>query len=378
MMKLKSLLHIKITGLNQEKIFNKFLDLGIDIYNLNRDSHSTASFFISPKNLNKVKIILKQNQITINNIKKFGWIKYYSTAIARLGILLGFILSIFLLIICNQFILNIRIYGNDKIKAVELVEFLNQNKIGNFTAKNFIDNDKLEFLIMQNFDEISMVSIIKKGTSLIINIKEKVLNSETEGDYKNIVSTCNGRLTYVKLIDGTLKKKEGDLIKEGDILVESYYLDSKGNKSQIKPKAEFKIEVWLEEKIIHYERTIVTEYTGREMKFRTVSLFGLELFNNHINNTYENYETKENYTRIENTFLPLIIKYTTVKELHFFERYMPFAEIKNNLMEESKQKALQKLNNNDIIKDERCTITQGTGFTVVSYLVIVDKELIYI
>lgn len=245
-MKLKSLLHLKITGLNQEKIFNKFLDSGINIYNLCRDSHSTATFSISPKNLNEVKNILTQNQITIDYIKKSGWVKYFSTIVARFGVLFGFVLSMVLLIICSQFILSIKIYGNDKIKAVEIIEFLNQNNIGSFTAKNFVDNEKLEFLIMQNFDEISMVSIIKKGASLIINIKEKVLNNETENVYENIISTCNGRLTYVKLIDGTLLKNEGDLVRKGDVLVENYYLDSNGNKKQIKPKAEFKIEVWLE------------------------------------------------------------------------------------------------------------------------------------
>jgi len=373
-MKIGSLLNIEIAGLNQEKIFNKFVDMGIEIVDLIRSSHSTASFSIQPNDLTKVKKILEQNQIAIKSIKKQGFIKYYSAMLLRVGILIGFCLSIILLFISNYFIINIRIYGNEQLSTVDILNFLMQNNVNSFTLKNSVESDELEILLMKNFDKISMVSIIKKGATLIVNIKEKIPDGN-ETDFENIVSEYNGRITDIRLISGTLKKKAGDIIKVGDILVEGSFIDSFSQKQKITPQAEIKAEVWFEEKIIHYEKSIVTEYTGNEIKLRSIMLFGLELFSNFSGKSFEKFEVKENYIQLKNVVLPLIIKCSIIKELRTFERISQFEDVKDELIEECKQKTLQRLGSNDIIKSEKCTVTPGAGFTVVSYLMIVEKEL---
>src|SRR5690554_6344937 len=114
---LKSLIEIKINGLNQEKVFNKLSEKGIEIFDLTRDFHSSAVFSVLPYNLEKTMAILNQNQIAIKDIKKQGLIKLYSGAISRFGILIGFCLSLILLFISNNFIFSIKIYGTERIDS---------------------------------------------------------------------------------------------------------------------------------------------------------------------------------------------------------------------------------------------------------------------
>lgn len=372
-MRIKSLLNIEIFGLNQEKIFNKLSEAGIEVFNLVRTSHSTAFFSITPNNLKKVQNILNENQIEIKKIKKQGFIKLYSTIFLRFGILIGFCLSVFLLIISNYFIINIKIYGNESLKTEDILNFLRNKNVNSLILKNSVNNDELEISILEQFNEISMVSIIKKGTTLIINIKEKILENILE--FENIVSEYNGRIIDIKLVSGTPKKKVGDIIKIGDILVEGYFLNSHNEKVKINPQAEIRAEIWFEEKIIHYDKSIVSEYTGNEIKLRTVSIWGLELFSNFTEKKFDKFEIESSYIKLNNVILPFIIKSSIIKEIKIYEKFCLFEDVKDNLINECKEKALQKIENDDIIKNEKCTLTIGAGFTVVSYLMIVEKNL---
>ncbi|MDD3862275.1 MAG: sporulation protein YqfD, partial [Clostridia bacterium] len=364
---LKSLIEIKISGLNQEKVFNKLLEKGIEVFALTRDSRSSAIFSVSPNNLKKTITILNQNQITVKDIKKQGLIKLYSGAISRFGILIGFCLSLILLFISNNFIFSIKIYGTEKIDSKEVIEFLDKNKIGIFTNKAMVKIENLEFLILQNFEDISLVSMIKKGTSLIINIKEKEIKEESK-NFHNIISDYNGRILEMNLVSGTSLKKAGDIIRKGDLLVGGYYFDSLGNKNKIKPEADIKVEVWIENKSVHYENVVESEFTGNEIKLRSVSLFGLEIFGSNQENIFEKYEKHEKVKKITNLILPLKIKYITLKEIEMKHKFIPFEDVKDFLIEQSKQNALQKLSEDDIIKDEQISITQFPEFTILSYL----------
>lgn len=373
MLKIRPLLNIEISGLNQEKLFNKLSEMKIEVFDLIRSSHSSASFSILPAGLKKVQNVLNENQIKIIKIKKQGLLKLYSTILLRAGVLIGFCLSIILLLISNYFIINIKIFGNENLKTEDILNFLKEKNVNSFILKNSVQNENLEILMLENFNEISMVSIIKKGTTLIVNIKEKIF--EEKIIYENIVSEYNGRILDIKLISGTLKKKTGDIIKAGDVLVEGYFTNSSNEKVQINPQAEMKIEIWFEEKVIHYEKNIVSEFTGNEIKIRTIFLGGLELFTNFNAKTFDKYEIEDSYVKIKNLFLPFIIKYSVIKEIKIYEKFSLFEEVREKLIDECKQKALQKIGKDDIIKSEKCTLTPGAGFTVVSYLIIVEKEL---
>ncbi|MDD4815792.1 MAG: sporulation protein YqfD [Clostridia bacterium] len=375
-MKIKPLIKLEIQGLNQEKIFNNFVKEKVDTFDIKRVSHSQTSFKISPKNFDKTQKILEKNQVKITKTKTLGLFNFYKNTLLRVGILIGFFACLILCFVANFFVFKIEVLGNELIKTEQIIEYLATNDIKLFCAKSALNTETMKLELLENFDKISMVSVIQKGSSLIINIKEKSENDEyLSGNYENIVSNFNGRITKLQLVSGTALKKVGDLIKIGDILVLASYVDSSGNTQNIKADAIITAEVWYESRIIHYDSVIKTQPTGEKTQFYEISLMGLTIFSNKENIKYQYFEETITEKQFSNSILPLRIKYYTYIELATIEIVTDFQKVKNTLIDNCRQNALQQVAENDIITNENCTITEEFGSAKICYLVTVNKIL---
>lgn len=373
-MKLKPLIKLEILGLNQENIFNNFIKQKIDTYDIKRLSYSKTIFKISPDNLAKTKKILENNQAKLTNTKFLGLYSFYKNFLLRLGITFGILTCLILCVIANFFILKIEIMGNEIIKTSQIIEYLVNQNICVFSSKNVLDTEQIELDLMDNFNEISMISVIEKGTTLIINIKEKPENNEyVSGEYENLVSTFNGRITEFQLVSGTPLKNVGDIVKVGDVLVQSTYVDSAGNFQNIKAEAHITAEVWYEGRTVHYDSVIQTLPTGEETKFYEISLMGLTIFSNKKANIYEKFEENIIEKSFVNSILPIKIKYFKYTEMASIEIVTDFNSVKDELINDCKQIALQQVCENDTLISENCSITEELGYAKICYLVTVNK-----
>lgn len=373
-MKLKPLIKLEILGLNQENIFNNFIKQKIDTYDIKRLSYSKTIFKISPDNLAKTKKILENNQAKLTNTKFLGLYSFYKNFLLRLGITFGILTCLILCVIANFFILKIEIMGNEIIKTSQIIEYLANQNICVFSSKNVLDTEQIELDLMDNFNEISMISVIEKGTTLIINIKEKPENNEyVSGKYENLVSTFNGRITEFQLVSGTPLKNVGDIVKVGDVLVQSTYVDSAGNIQNIKAEAHITAEVWYEGRTVHYDSVIQTLPTGEETKFYEISLMGLTIFSNKKANIYEKFEENIIEKSFVNSILPIKIKYFKYTEMASIEIVTDFNSVKDELINDCKQIALQQVCENDTLISENCSITEELGYAKICYLVTVNK-----
>lgn len=373
-MDLKPLIKMEILGLNQEKIFNKFIKEKIETYDVKRLSQSNTIFKIKPQNFALCKKIIESNQIKLASTKSIGLYRLYKNFLLRIGIAISIFVCLVMCFIANMFILRIEVMGNEIIEDNQIIEFLSTKKIGTFTNKSTINVEELELDLMQNFSKISMISIIEKGSTLIINIKEKSTNDEyVTGDYENLVSNFNGRITEFQLVSGTPLKNVGDIVKVGDILVQSSYIDSSGNTQKIKAQANISAEVWYESRVTHYDSVIRTQATGAETQFYEISLMGLTIFSNKQENKYQKFEETITEKSFVNSILPLKITYYKYVEMASIEIVTDFNSVKDELVSNCKQNALQQVEQNDIIINENCTITEELGYTKICYLVTVNK-----
>ena len=379
-MKFQSLIEIKIEGLNQEKFFNKLNNLGVEIFDFKRLSYSISIFKILTKDIKIVKKNLDSNNFKIIYIKKIGLNKFINKIISSVGIVLGLLIFLAFLFISNNFILRIDIIGNQNISSNTILEFLNNNKIGCFSSKNSINNENLEKILLANFNEISMVSVIEKGSTLIINIKEKIETANSDSldnnKYKNIVAEYNGRIKNIELISGTLNVKPGSLFKKGDVLVFAYYYDSLNNKKCIEASAKINAEIWIETQYTHYENQIEKYYTGNEITIKNISLCGVNLFNQEKDIIYKNYETTQTQTKLKNVLLPITISTITYKEIKTKKITKMFQDYKEDILKKCQENTLQKLLKNDIILSENYNIINQTNDIInIQYVITVERVL---
>ena len=375
--KIKPYIELEICGYNLERTLNFLCCHSIEFYVVNKKDIKNASIQIKLKDKDYVCKILQEKNIEIKNEKYCGLLKAVNFYKLRWGLVVGAIIFIASLIVLTNFMFKIEVVGTENVKSEEVVSFLNSKGIKQFTHLNSISTDEVEKIILENFQEVSMVSAIKKGCCLIVNIKEKLLNNEYEntGSFTPLLATQNGIIKEITIIQGTPLVKVGDIVKVGDKLVAPYVVDSNGKQISIEPKAKISAEVWLNGQSEHAESRAIKERTGNVLKFRETSINDVVIFSTVQSKVdFKNYECEEKVSYLSETLLP--IKY---KEIFYFETKCviieeEFEKVKDAKILEAKNNALSQVKNKKIIA-ENYSISKKNDKTIVNYVITVEDDI---
>ena len=279
--------------------------------------------------------------------------------------------------VASNYVLNIKILGNESRSSQDIIAVLNENGVNIFNPLNLKTNENIEQIILDNFSEVSMVSVIKKGNTILINIKERLLNDEYEqvGKHTSLIATNDGIITDIQLIQGTLLVKIGDIVRTGDYLVAPYVIDSSGNKISIEPKANIYADVWLSGESEHYDVKKITEKTGNQITERAVVFLNQIVYTNKIELPFKEYEMEITERYLSKSIIP--IKYKTIKyyetTTYFFEQ--PFSEVELSKIQEAKDLTFLRLDKDEDVKSESYIISSENGITKVSYSITVSRKI---
>ncbi len=363
---------IQVKGLNQERIINSIIK-DYKIYNFSRKNHQLSEFEIDFIHQKKLIKILKDSGLEVKTLLHRGLISKLKTNLTRFGIISALVICFLVYLLQYSFILKIDIYGINKETSKEIETFLNNTLQSRNKSK--IDIKNLEFMIKENFEEVSSVSVAFVGQSLVININETVLPEELK-EGQPIVSQFDGLITKINLIQGTLAVNEGDLVKKGDILVYPYIIDSEGEECSILPQAEIFADIWLNESETFYEYLIKNERTGNKVVKNEVYINNLLLYSNRIENQFSDYEIEESKKCIsKNNILPIYKKTTVYYETVAIEIKENFEDAKDRIIEKARQKTLIFLQENEIIKEENYNIRESGGIYQIDYLITVNRNI---
>ena len=264
---IKNRTKVTIKGLNQERIINKLIKK-VGIYNLKRKQHGISQFEVNYRDRKTIKNLLREDNVEIVCMSNFGVLHFLVGLLKSWGIMIGlaFCLLCFSLQYC--FVLKIEVFGAEKGLKEEIIQFVEQNLTSR--VKGQIEPNKLENLLRGEFEEISSVSAMLIGQSLVVSINQVEVPEEMNDEFKPICSEYDGRIININLVQGTLAVNEGDIVKKGDILVYPYVYDSQGIQIPSQPKAEIKADVWLEVKETHYDTRLQTRRTGNRIEINEV------------------------------------------------------------------------------------------------------------
>ncbi len=359
-----NLARLKVSGINVSSFINNCAKNDIELKYLKRSEAGCVEFSISDDNLKRLKSINIENAhidtILPSKIDRFKHFFLY-----RIGLIIGLILSIVLMIFLNNRLINIKIIGLNRVSEEEIVSKINEFGINKFSDLNF-DKGKLEDYLEENFD-FSFVSIISKGNTLIINIKESL--PDISDNYIAITSDYNMIITEINVFSGLAKKSVGDIVYVGDILVEPYEIIGE-EKIEVAPRAEIKGDVYfssnynfesVEEKWVRTGEKQILEYQ--------MSLGEWTLYNKNYEYEYENFEVDDFDSIITTYFLPIHTKKKIAYETHkeTFERN--FDEEKDEIIKKLKNDVYSKVPKNLNIDSEDIKINSTKyGNIVTIYL----------
>lgn len=355
---------IKCTGLNLVKFVNECVNHNIELQGLKRLKNDEVEFYLTDSDLNKF------NSLNLSNynieIEKFGGIrKILSFLLLRIGLIIGLVASIVLLILCNNRLLHIEIIGLTSLSEEEVEKSINDYGINKFSSLN-VNISELENYLTETFN-LSLVSIITKGNTMIVSIKEEL--PELSEDYTAIIANYDMVINSITVYSGTAKVKSGDIVYKGDILVEPYYLDGE-NKIEIKPCAEIIGDTFFNASYSFYREEDVLIRTGKKKIIESTYMLGnTKIFSSFSENNFLEYEEEESEKNISNYFLPIKVKNKVIYELASTTITRNFDDEKENIISQLKTEAYNKVPNVLVVDEEKLNIVETTfGNIVTLYL----------
>ena len=318
-----SQVHFEIKGVNLNRIFSDCKKENIELFNINRKDFKNMEFDVGFHDKNRFQKIAKERNIKFCISSKSGFEKLKNEFFLHFGMVFGIFLFVFLNIFCNLFIWDIKVYGNSRVSTDEILAVLKEHNIEKSKIKNTEKICSIEKILENQIEDISLCSVIVKGTTIVVNIKEKLfvdeMNDIDEGN--DIVAPQNLTITELVVVNGTAQKKVGDSVKKGEVIVSGFVLKENGEKVFCKANASIKAKTWHSASQIYKKQKTVATRTGNTSKTSFLSLFGMKFDVKCSKNQFDSFEIETSETMLSNNFLP--IKMTTIT---FFETTLSVIE----------------------------------------------------
>lgn len=213
----------EVYGLNTERFMNAVKKRGVTLYDIKKYSNKRLRLAVKFTESQKFFAIAEELCYNIKKVGEKGRAKQMFCLFSSLGLIIGAIAFILIAVLANDFILDINYYGSGKIYHREVQEYLSGKGVEEYKRFSDIDLAMIEDGILADNEHLSFASCTKHGNKLLI---ELVLSSEKvkglNGNVYQMHSTENGVVESVKVYRGTAVVSVGDMVREGDLLVDGY------------------------------------------------------------------------------------------------------------------------------------------------------------
>lgn len=339
LLSLKGYVRILICGGSYDRFLNLCAFHGIRIWNL-IPTEEAYTADLSIKDFRKLRTIIKKSHVRIRITERHGLPffihKYRKRKIYLIGIGAAFLFMFWL----SSHIWNISIEGNVSQTDDVIFEYLDQTGIVHGMPKAQVDCKELAAEIRNYFTQFSWVSVQLKGTRLMIQVKEGILQDTPDAPSDSgstnfrgtaavsaatatsLAATASGTVLSIYVRQGIPLVEKGAEVDPGTLLVSGaipIYDDSKTVVSWqyvnsdadivIKTKMQYDDEVSLQ--------TEQKQYTGREKNCWQLR-FGDQVFALPCSfSEFEHYDLFTELTQariMDNFYLPIYLRKFTAKE----------------------------------------------------------------
>jgi len=335
---------IELNGYNIDNLLKTLHLKKITLFNLERTSHNRVSFEILDKDYKKTKRYIANFKVkeTLSKFKQFPQI-----ILNNIGVILGCFVGVLFGIFASNYTWQIQVYGTKDLSVDEIITVLSENGIKKGKV-NHETSQEIEEILLNKYDKIAQVSVIREGTAIIINLSEKLVYEEDE--FQPIIAKYSGIIKEINIITGTTNVKVGDYVNIGDVLVLPFNINSNGEKVSVNPLAEIKAEMFVVSKceINKVETKLVR--SGNAITTNNYKFKNKKIFSGKNKNSFALFETvmyNENISDILPLNREVIVHYELIEQ----EVVNNFEQEQQGLVEKSIEKAYEKLPAGQIINE---------------------------
>ena len=343
---------VQIEGFFIERLINLSIKKSILLWNSKRKKTTLLYTNVSIKDFKNFMKIAKETKCKVKIKEKKGLPFIFHKYKKRKIFFIALCLIAVSIITLSNFIWNIEVEGNTNISKEEIMLSLNECGLNIGKRKNEIKVKDIINKIRLERNDLAWIGIEFKGTNAIVKIVEAdpKPNIIQEDEYCNIIATKAGTIVKVNAINGTSLVKEGDVVKEGTVLVGGWLEGKYTGTRYVHANGNVQAKVWYSSKKKIDLNQVISKKTGREENKYSVNI------NNFQINFYKTLSKFQKYDTIEKTeklkifsdfYLPIQI--TTKNNQELFEESVKYSieEAKIKATEEAKKELDEQIENKD-------------------------------
>lgn len=335
---------IKVEGYASERFFNLCNVHQILLWEICK-KQSCYDACISSKDFLRLRPLVRKTGTRITILEKRGFPSFFHRFRKRKIFFFGMIVCVITVYCLSLFVWNIHLEGNVTQSTEELLDYMESLGVYHGVRKSRIVCEDIETSLRKKYPNLLWVSAEMRGTRILVKIKENVDEDiieklpEKNTDPVSIKADISGIIRSMVVRQGTPTASVGDVVEEGQILVEGFYVikNDAGEIKRYEPVAA-DADIWLYSEEAYtdvfsaeYE---VKEYTGRKRLGIRCEIFS-KSFDRQPGISFENFEVIEKKIKLhvtENFYLPFsftmlwYVEYEPAAKLRDEEALKKFAE----------------------------------------------------
>ncbi len=358
--------HVRFTGFNIGRVLETALENGIEMRNVRRTEYACIEADVSRRDLKKLREHLDTNAVRTEELKHSGLAYAVMSTGRRYALWIGILTAVAMLFTLSQRTWFIRVHGCEDDKAI--VSAVKESGMLDWHFRLGERIEDAQAAIKACDADILWNAVSYKGATVDVYVKKKTAKpQETDGNKNNIVAAKDCVIRNLIVTDGTAKVSNGQTVSKGQLLIEGNVTLGE-SVYPVSASGEALASVWY---CAGTDIMPETEYreTGREIKNRTVEIFGMK-FTTGEENIFRSFNTAEH--DVYCGMLPIKITDTVYSETESVQR--PFERDKAVREAEKALIATLSLPENARICEQKTTVTDtDTGIRVNVYIETVEN-----
>lgn len=367
----------KAKGSGLYKFINKLRDEGV--YCKDQKICEDTFYFKAKRSKRKIiRLIAEKYGMELVLTEKPSLAGFISKYKKRFGVPLGIILGAALLVYCSNIVMVIEIQGNESVSDKEILSALEECSVYRGVFIGDIDLGRSEIHVRSCFDKIAWIGMRHTGNRLVVEIMETDTKPEMLSNRVpcHIVASKTAQITHASISAGKLMKKEGETVKEGDVIVNGIWTDDFEH-VKFYHSAGSVTGVYQEDVKFFCQPVIIERsFSGNTIEEKTLDIFSLKVPLGFEENTFSEYNVKLQKTNLTlfGKTLPVSIDRKLYMEYESNEKILDENAMKENLNEQLERYEENFLTDCKVI-DRKCTTAKKETAMVMTVSYTLEGEI---
>lgn len=211
---------IYVTGFSVERFINMAVNRGIFIWDVIPEKNRVI-MKARVKNAEQLKECGIKTGCRFEVIGEYGFPVFLRRCASRKAYISGLLAFSVVMYIMSSFIWTVRVTGNERLSADDIIESCAERGIAPGRLKYGIDLYEVGESLMLEYKDIAWIAVDMKGTGVVVNIVETIPKTEYVEREKptDVIADSDGVIVSIAVSAGTPVVGEGDEVKKGDLLI---------------------------------------------------------------------------------------------------------------------------------------------------------------